>query len=204
MVLHATVLASLRQRNFSDLGGFALVRILMAPLAVSRDKNNVPFTQVIDRLVRVGVRDFDRHADRARVESHQNPDECKAAKVTEISLSKTGKHGGMKHHVTGQFIDSAKNGSMLVSSGDNVLIPDSTTETYQVLEIKERKEGGKKVDIQILDNNAEEVVVTLDCDEKTVEEIQAALDQDGSPTVNITVFSVMGQASITNFTVEKD
>jgi len=134
--------------------------------------------------------------------SHQESKDCKPAKVTDISLSKTGKHGGMKHHITGQFLDSQKNAQMLVSSGDNVLIPDSVSNSYQVLEVKEKKDGGTSADFQILDDNANELTYTFTVADALFDEIKEALDGDGEVSIN--VLAIMGSAAVTGFSVNKD
>lgn len=116
----------------------------------------------------------------------------KPCKITEVTTSKTGKHGHAKANITGIDIFTGKKYEDVCPTSHNMPVPNVTRNEYQVIDISGEyvsimlEDGSTRDDLK-LPNETEE-------DKTLAEKIKAAFDEGAE--FNVIVMSAMGVEKI--------
>jgi len=104
-------------------------------------------------------------------------------KITDMSSAKTGKHGGLKVHLTTKDVSDNKTVEAIYSSVDMVEVPNTASDYYQVLEIEE---GDGVFEVQIMNHQSEAVdsPLKMEANQDLSKEIKEKFD-DGSNVYQI-------------------
>jgi len=123
-------------------------------------------------------------------------------KITDISSSKTGKHGGLKVHISCKDVFDGKNKETIFSSVDMVEVPNTSSENYQVSLIDE--EDSNYVVSLFLHNGETAEILMGKTDEKAPEIFEKFEGLSDKETLWITVFSAGGEGKIIDYKVQQD
>lgn len=106
-------------------------------------------------------------------------------KITDMTTSKTGKHGHAKVNFTGLDIFTNKKYEDIQASTHNMNVPNVVRIDYTLLDIDDRalslmdQEGGTKEDVNLPNNDmGSEIQNAFDQGKELVLTVQAALDQE--------------------------
>ena len=122
-------------------------------------------------------------------------------KITDVAISKTGKHGGCKCHFVGNDIFTNKKYVALHGSGDSLEVPIITKKEYKLCDItkEEDKNGDTVFECSLMDSNGILTAMTLR-DAELASKILEAIEKD---IISVTVLKALNAEQIMSYRIEK-
>lgn len=122
-------------------------------------------------------------------------------KITEKSVSKTGKHGSSKAHVIGKDIFTDKKYEEIFGSSDKVQVPIIVRQTYIVQFIEENQEDQNLINVYVMEEDKArflpiQVNKQLDDDEVLLNKINELLNDESEGDCIISVIQSMNKERI--------
>lgn len=129
-------------------------------------------------------------------------------KITEKSVSKTGKHGSSKAHVVGKDIFTDKKYEEIFGSSDKVQVPNIVRVTYIVQFTEENLENQNLINVYVMEEGQARILPIhvnkhLDDDKLLLVKINELLDNDEEGDCIISVIQAMNKERIVQCTVSK-
>lgn len=129
-------------------------------------------------------------------------------KITEKSVSKTGKHGSSKAHVVGKDIFTDKKYEEIFGSSDKVQVPIIVRATYIVQFTEENTENQNLVNVYVMEEDQArllpiQVNKNLDDDRALLVKINELLDDESEGDCIISVIQAMNKERITQCSKSK-
>jgi translation initiation factor 5A len=129
-------------------------------------------------------------------------------KITEKSVSKTGKHGSSKAHVVGKDIFTDKKYEEIFGSSEKVQVPVINRVTYIVQFVEENQENTGLLNVYVMEEEQArllpiQVNKNNEADMETITKINELLENESDGDCVISVIQAMNKERITQCTKSK-